>query len=82
MLPPRHPAPERHVGHLDAISAGAHDVPEPESVPSQRDADTDECTTHSRRILVRPFRSSTQPRSPRVRVIQDRNDSALAASDP
>jgi hypothetical protein len=28
------------------------------------------------------YRSSTQPRSPRVRVIHDRNDSALAASDP
>jgi hypothetical protein len=37
------------------------------------------------RILLRTrprYRSSTQPRSPRVRVIHDRNDSALAASDP
>jgi hypothetical protein len=37
------------------------------------------------RILLRTrprHRSSTQPRSPRVRVIHDRNDSALAASDP
>jgi hypothetical protein len=34
MLPPRHPATEpQYVGHLDAISAGAHDVPEPESAP-------------------------------------------------
>jgi len=42
------------------------------------------CRRYCRRgSRTRPrYRSSTQPRSPRVRVIHDRNDSALAASDP